>query len=91
MTHSQQTHQQKQNLIIKSQPIYMYILLIFTDQECKFLNAMWLYDTIKDMIQDTNNVIRYSDVNKKTRVYKTAKSFFRILKVNDDDNTLYFK
>jgi len=52
---------------------------------------MWLYDTIKDMIQDTNNVIRYSDVNKKTRVYKTAKSFFRILKVNDDDNTLYFK
>ena len=69
----------------------MYILLIFTDQECKFFNAMWLYDTIKDMIQDTNNVIRYSDVNKKTRVYKTAKSFFRILKVNDDDNTLYFK
>jgi hypothetical protein len=69
----------------------MYILLVFHDQECKFLNAMWLYDTIKDMIQDTNNVIRYSDVNKKTRVYKTAKSFFRILKVNDDDNTLYFK
>ena len=52
---------------------------------------MWLYDTIKDMIYDTNNVIRYSDVNKKTRVYKTAKSFFRILKVSDNDNTLYFK
>jgi hypothetical protein len=69
----------------------MYILLIFTDQECKLFNAMWLYDSIKDMIEDTNNVIRYSDVNKKTRVYKTAKSFFRILKVNDDDNTLYFK
>ena len=69
----------------------MYILLIFHTQDCNTLNAMWLYDTIKDMIQDTNNVIRYSDVNKKTRVYKTAKSFFRILKVNDDDNTLYFK
>lgn len=69
----------------------MYILLIFSDQECKLFNAMWLYDSIKDMIEDTNNVIRYSDVNKKTRVYKTAKSFFRILKVNDDDNTLYFK
>jgi hypothetical protein len=69
----------------------MYILLVFHDQECKLFNAMWLYDSIKDMIEDTNNVIRYSDVNKKTRVYKTAKSFFRILKVNDDDNTLYFK
>ena len=69
----------------------MYILLIFTDQECKLFNAMWLYDSIKDMIEDTNNVIRYSDVNKKTRVYKTAKSFFRILKILNDDNTLYFK
>jgi len=52
---------------------------------------MWFYDTIKDMINHTKGVIRYSDVNKKTRVYKTAKSFFRILKINDDDNTLYFK
>ena len=69
----------------------MYILLIFTDQECKLFNAMWLYDSIKDMIEDTNNVIRYSDVNKKTRVYKTDKSFFRILKISNDDNTLYFK
>lgn len=69
----------------------MYILLIFSDQECKRFNAMWLYDSIKDMIEDTNNVIRYSDVNKKTRVYKTAKSFFRILKISNDDNTLYFK
>ena len=69
----------------------MYILLIFHDQDCSILNAMWFYDTIKDMIEDTNNVIRYSDVNKKTRVYKTAKSFFRILKISNDDNTLYFK
>jgi hypothetical protein len=90
MTHYQQ-QQRQQTLIIKSQLIYMYILLIFTDQECKLFNAMWLYDSIKDMIEDTNNVIRYSDVNKKTRVYKTAKSFFRILKISNDDNTLYFK
>ena len=69
----------------------MYILIIFHTQDCTIFNAMWLYDTIKDMIEDTNNVIRYSDVNKKTRVYKTAKSFFRILKVSNDDNTLYFK
>ncbi len=69
----------------------MYILLVFHDQKCATLNAMWFYDTIKDMIQDTRGVIRYSDVNKKTRVYKTAKSFFRILKVSNNDNLLYFK
>jgi len=69
----------------------MYILLIFTDQECKRFNAMWMYDSIKDMIENTNNVIRYSDVNKKTRVYKTAKSFFRILKISREDTALYFK
>ena len=69
----------------------MYILLIFSDQECKVFNAMWMYDSIKDMIEDTNNVIRYSDVNKKTRVYKTAKSFFRILKISREDTALYFK
>jgi len=69
----------------------MYILLIFHDQECKFLNAMWLYDTIKHMIEDTKSVIKYSDVSKKVRVYKTAKSFFRILKISNDDETLYFK
>lgn len=69
----------------------MYILLVFHDQECKRFNAMWMYDSIKDMIEDTNNVIRYSDVNKKTRVYKTAKSFFRILKISKEDTALYFK
>ena len=69
----------------------MYILLVFHDQECATLNAMWFYDTIKDMIHDTKGVIRYSDVNKKTRVYKTAKSFFRILKISNSDETLYFK
>ena len=69
----------------------MYILLIFHDQECKFLNAMWLYDTIKHMIEDTKSVIKYSDVSKKVRVYKTAKSFFRVLKISNDDETLYFK
>ena len=65
--------------------------MIFNDQECKVLNCMWLYDTIKQMIQDTNNLIRYSDVSKKTRVYKTAKSFFRILKISNSDTILYFK
>ena len=69
----------------------MYILLIFNDQECRLLNAMWMYTTIKELIDDTKNVIKYSDVNKKTRVYKTAKSFFRVLKISNTDTKLYFK
>ena len=56
----------------------MYILIIFHDQNCKHFNCMWFYDTIKQLIDDTKNVVKYSDVNKKTRTYKTAKSFFRI-------------
>ena len=68
-----------------------FILLIFNDQECKQFNCMWIYSTIKELIDDTKNVIKYSDVNKKTRVYRTAKSFFRVLKVNSHDTKLYFK
>ena len=69
----------------------MYVLLIYNDQECKKLNCIWLYDTIKEMIDDTKGLIKYSDVNKKTRIYKTAKSFFRILKISSTDTKLYFK
>ena len=69
----------------------MYILLVFNNQECSQLNCMWFYDSIKGMIDDTKNVIKYSDINKKTRIYKTAKSFFRILEVNQEDTKLYFK
>ena len=60
----------------------MYILIIFSDQECEKLNAIWLYTTIKELMADTKNIIKYSDVNKKTRIYKTAKSFFRVLKIS---------
>ena len=69
----------------------MYLLLIFHDQECNLLNAIWMYDTIKSMIDDTKKLIKYSDINKKTRIYKTSKSFFRILKINQEDTNLYFK
>ena len=69
----------------------MYILLIFNDQECKKLNAIWLYDSVKELMTDTKSVIKYSDVNKKTRIYKTAKSFFRVLKISSTDKKKYFK
>ena len=69
----------------------MYILLIFSDQDCEKLNAIWMYDSVSSLMANTKGLIKYSDVNKKTRIYKTAKSFFRVLKVNSADTKLYFK
>ena len=69
----------------------MYILLIFNDQECRLLNCMWMYDSVSSLMADTKNIIKYSDVNKKTRIYKTAKSFFRVLKISSEDRKKYFK
>jgi len=53
----------------------MYILLVFNDQDCEKLNCMWMYTTIKELIDDTKNVIKYSDVNKKTRHLQNRKIF----------------
>ena len=65
------------------------MFLIFHDQQCTTLNAIWMYDNIKSMLYDTFHVLKYSDINKKkkTRIYKTAKSFFRILKINTKSKT----
>ena len=68
-----------------------YMLLIFHDTSCSLLNSFIKFNTIKDIIKWSNNLIKYSDSKKKTRVYKTAKSFFRIFKVESDDEELYFK
>ena len=69
----------------------LYILLIFNDQNCEKLNCMWFFDSIKKLLDYTNNILKYSDINKKVRFYKTAKSFFRVLKISNEDRLLYFK
>jgi len=69
----------------------MYVLLIFNNQECEKLNAIWLYDNFTDVIKDTKGLIKYGDINRKSRVYRTAKSFFRILKISNADKKKYFK
>ena len=69
----------------------MYVLLVFNDQACEKLNCIWMYSTIKELMANTKNIIKYSDINKKKRIYKTAKSFFRILKISNADTKLYFK
>ena len=65
--------------------------MIFSDQECEKLNAIWLYTTIKELMTDTKGLIKYSDINKKKRIYRTAKSFFRVLKISSEDKKKYFK
>jgi len=42
-------------------------------------------------MENTKNIIKYSDINRKTRIYKTAKSFFRVLKISSADRKKYFK
>jgi hypothetical protein len=69
----------------------MYILLVFNDQECRLLNCIWLYDSVSSLMTETKGLIKYSDINRKTRIYKTAKSFFRVLKISSADTKLYFK
>jgi len=69
----------------------MYVLLIFNDQECRLLNCMWMYDSVKELMENTKNIIKYNDINRKTRIYKTAKSFFRVLKISSADKKKYFK
>ena len=68
----------------------MYVLLVFNDQDCKKLNCIWLYDSISSVMTDTKNVIKYNDINRIRRVYKTSKSFFILLKIKKDDSKLYF-
>ena len=69
----------------------MYILLIFHNLECTTLNSFIKFNTIKDIISWSNGLIKYSDSKKKVRCYKTQKSFFRILNINNDDEVLYFQ
>jgi len=68
-----------------------FILLIYNDQECRLLNAIWLYDNFSDVMKDSKGLMKYGDINRKTRIYKTAKSFFRILKISNADKKKYFK
>jgi hypothetical protein len=68
----------------------MYILLIFSDQERKQLNAIWFFENIKQIINKTKGLIKYNDVNKKIRYYKTCKSFFKVLYIDKKNKNKYF-
>lgn len=67
-----------------------YIILIFHDQENKQLNAIWMFETMTQIIQKTKGFLKYSDIKTKPRRYKTSKSFFKIMKINRKDKHKYF-
>jgi len=58
----------------------MYILLIYADPNKECLVFYGYFDKIKDIIQYTNGVLRYSDIKNKRRCYITYKSFFYVVK-----------
>jgi len=66
-------------------------MLIFNDQDYQKLNAIWIFQNIKQIINKTNGFIKYSDIYRKKRLYKTCKSFFRIIKIETKDKNKYFK
>jgi len=59
----------------------LFILLVFKEPEQRNIIYLGLFDKIMDILEHTDNLLKYSDVNKTERVYKTSKSFFKIIKV----------
>ena len=58
----------------------MYILLIYADPNKICLVFYAYFDKIKDIIDYTDGVLRYSDIKNKRRCYITYKSFFDVIK-----------
>lgn len=68
----------------------MFILLVFNDYDEEDLIYIGFFNLIKDILQYTNNIIKYSDVAHKERCYKTYKTLFKILKINKNHKIKYF-
>lgn len=68
----------------------MFMVMIYNDFENKILNGVRLFDKIKDIILWSKGIIKYNDLTKEKRIYKTYKSFFRIIEVHIQDESYYF-
>ncbi len=66
------------------------MILVYNDFENKKLNSFYMFDKIKDIIKWSNGLLKYNDVSKEERIYKTYKSFFKIIEVNKIDEIYYF-
>lgn len=68
----------------------MYMVMIYNEYECNKLNSVCFFDTIKDIIKWSNGLLKYNDVSKTSRIYRTYKSFFKIIEVHKLDEQYYF-
>lgn len=68
----------------------MYICIVFNDLEQKRINGLIYFMKIKDIIEYTNKLIKYSDIKQKHKCYRTYKSFFKFQKVRTDHVIQYF-
>lgn len=68
----------------------MFILIVFNDYDEEELIYIGFFNLIKDILEYTNHIIKYSDVSQKQRCYKTYKSLFKILKISNVEQKLYF-
>lgn len=69
----------------------MYVVFIYHDYENTTLNSLCLFDRIKDILVFSNGLLKYNDVGKTKRIYKTYKCFFKIIEVDRYDEIKYFK
>lgn len=69
----------------------MYAVFIYHDYNKKILNSVCLFDKIKDILTWSNGLLKYNDVSKTKRVYKTYKCYFKIIEVSKNDEIRYFK
>lgn len=69
----------------------MYAVFIYNDYENTILNSVCFFDKIKDILTWSKGLIKYNDVSKTTRVYKTYKCFFKVIEVPRQAEIKYFK
>lgn len=69
----------------------MYAVFIYNDYENKILNSLCLFDKIKDILVWSNGLIKYNDVSKTTRIYRTYKCFFKVIEVQKKSEQKFFK
>ena len=58
----------------------MYLFIVYKDIEQKNIIFVGLFDRITDIIQFSNKLIRYSDIDKQNKTFKTYKDLFKVIK-----------
>ena len=69
----------------------MYLFLIYNNPEQTHLCFWGKFSRIKDVIEYTDGLFRYSDVSHSGSIYRTYKCFFRLIKVSPLERWKYFR